>query len=78
MKTMNGFEAAVEINGSVYTARVSRNTDNDKVTIFKNGLWATEGRWAGSHIVDASGDLGEDVYDALDEALEQAECDASE
>ena len=40
-----------------------------KVSIFKDGVWATTGVWTGNCIEDAPGDIDDEVMGRLDEAL---------
>jgi hypothetical protein len=59
-----------------YTAII---TDDEKVSISRDGIWATQGRLdkvclarKEAHIIDADAPLGDEVYEALDEALTDA------
>ena len=59
-----------------YTASIG---DNNRVSITRDGVWATDGRLDTvcmerneAHIIDADAPLGDEVYDALDEALTEA------
>jgi len=51
-----------------YRATLERN----RVTIERNGVWAGTGTWSGERIEDCPADLGDNVYEALDEALRDA------
>ena len=53
--------------------------DDNSVSISRDGVWATQGRLDKvclerneAHIIDADAPLGDDEYDALDEALPEA------
>ena len=65
---------------TTYTAEITEG----KVTISRDGIWSCDGRLdtvclkrGEAHIVDASAPIGDDVYDALDEALTDAMADGN-
>lgn len=60
-------EISITIADAAYTASI----ENSRVEIHRDGVWAGTGRWDG-RIVDCAADLGDDVYEALDEALVDA------
>lgn len=60
---------------SKYTAEITEGN----VSISRNGIWACDGRLdtvclerGEAHIVDAEAPLGDDVFEALDDALTEA------
>lgn len=55
----------VEIGGRTYEAGII----GDTVTILRDGVQVGQGGWDGEQIADCDADLGDDVYEALDEAL---------
>lgn len=69
---------------SVTVAGVGYSVDlaGERVTIYREGVWAGDGRvdatvedvrnGARPEIVDCAADLGDEVYDALDEAIQDA------
>jgi hypothetical protein len=67
---MNDITVTVTIDGNDYTATL----EDGQVTLTENGKWAGKGRWdePNARIEDCAADLGEDVYDALDAALDAA------
>ena len=64
--------AEVEMDGRVYRAFAFRRFNNGRpwiaVSVTVDGQWAGDGQWADA-IIDCPADLGDEVYDALDEAL---------
>lgn len=63
-------------NNQTFTATIDENND---VSITRDGIFATSGRLdkvclerSEAHIIDADAPLGDDVYEALDEALTEA------
>lgn len=63
-------DAEVTIDGVRWVATVDLTTS--KVRIFRDGIWAGDGVWTGVEICDCAADLGDEVYEALDEALDEA------
>lgn len=57
----------VVVGGHAYTASLS----GSDVTIYRDGVLAGSGWWGG-RIQDCPADLGDDVYDLLDRAIEAA------
>lgn len=43
--------------------------EGDAVTIYRDGIYAGEGTWTDTGITDCDADLGEETYQALDDAL---------
>lgn len=66
---------AVTVSGSRFTAELSRDPSQNRtaVSIYEDNRFAGNG-YLNEHcaIVDCPADLGEEVYDALDEAIQQA------
>jgi len=57
----------LEINDATYT--IEYLADVNHVDITRNDEWAGSGKWNGSTVYDCAADLGDDVYDEIDEAL---------
>ena len=58
----------IDHDDTTYTATL----DGAKVTISRDGMWSGDGRWTGKAITDCAANIGDEVYDALDEALVDA------
>ena len=56
-------------NITVQAAGYEATVDGDKVSISRDGVWSGTGRWIGTRIEDCTANLGDDVYDALDDAI---------
>ena len=55
----------ITIGSHDYTATLN----GEHITIERDGLWAGEGVYADGQIRDCSADIGEEVYEALEQAL---------
>jgi len=64
----NEISVQIERNGYTYTARVTSESD---ISISRDGIWAGNGKWTNC-ISDCAADLGEDVYEALEDAITEA------
>jgi len=67
---------SVTVEDEEYSAAITPGVDDhhDVVTVYKNDEWAGEGHWVddgngGATIADCGALLGDEVYEALDEAL---------
>lgn len=76
---MDKIEASVTVGGVEYTATmhghtvsVSQSVDPSTGRSDGRAYSVGDGRWDGSSIVDCGADLGDEVWEALDEALSDA------
>jgi len=75
METLHDCDViTITITGHRYTVEVSPPNDSGIrcLTIYRDDVWSTDGIWRDAQIEDAPGDLGEDVYAALDYAIATA------
>lgn len=61
--------ATITSDSHNYTATL----DGDRVTIERDGIWAGEGLYQDGQIRECSADIGDEAYDALEQALAAAE-----
>jgi hypothetical protein len=63
----------ITVTAAGYVATLDVSTSRVSIS-HEDGIWSGDGRWDGARIVDCAANLGDEVYDALDEALLDA-CD---
>lgn len=70
----HAMETTITLNGHEYTVTLARGPQDTRTTvsICRDGHWAGNGWWTGSRIEDCPADLGDEAYDALDEAVADA------
>lgn len=61
-------ETTLEHDGHTYSISI----EGTEVSIFVDGAWATSGTWNGKQVDDAAAPLGDEAYEAIDEAVAAA------